>query len=62
MSTEIVTFSGPNVVRIEVQVDGMTLVWTEGTPEEAEETAAAILDSARLARQKAKGERRLIPA
>lgn len=61
MKPYIITFSGPNVVRIEVHANGKCLAWTEGTPEEAELTAAAILDSARLALEKAKEARRLIP-
>ena len=57
----IVTFSGPNIVRIEIHMDGQCRAWTEGTPDQAELTAAAILDSVRLAREKEKGARRLIP-
>ena len=62
MTPHIVTFSGPDIVRIEIHVDGKRVAWTEGTSEEAELTAAAILDSARLAREKGKGARRAIPA
>ena len=62
MKPYIVTLSGPNMVRIEMHVDGKCLAWTEGTVEQAEDTAAAILDSARLARKKAKEVQWLIPA
>ena len=51
--TYIVTASGPNIVRIEIHVNGERVAWTEGTPEQAEATAAAILDSAHRAREKA---------
>lgn len=49
------TLSGPGVVRIEIrQSDAVLLAFIEGTPEEAESTAYAILDSARRAREKAR--------
>lgn len=48
----IVTASGPNIVRIEIHIAGERMAWTEGTPEQAEATAAAILDSAHRAREK----------
>ena len=50
--TYIVTASGPNIVRIEIHVNGERVAWTEGTPEQAEATAAAILDSAHRARSR----------
>lgn len=52
-STYIVTASGPNLVRIEIHIDGARIAWAEGTPEQAEATATAILDSAHRAREKA---------
>ena len=60
-TTYIVTASGPNIVRIQIHLNGECLAWTEGTPEEAEATAAAILDSVRLAREKTKATRRVNP-
>lgn len=50
--THIVTASGANVVRIEIHLNNERIAWAEGTPEEAEATAATILDSAKLAREK----------